>query len=929
MTIALVAAVGAALLHVLPTVATSESDRGAEQLLSSTDTLARSVRVVSPLDPDALSKAPAIRERLERLFPSGAVDVASSGRASTLGGTSAGSPGVVLETRPDLAGITVVDGSWTTSEARNASGGAVPEVAVNVDAARTLGVAVGDDLVATAPGRRLTFRVAATWRASDPAAPRWSGDTLAGSGTDSGASGPVLIGPGDLAALPVSTTWTWTITATPGALAHRAAVTAALGSVGQVVHAGGVPKTQQVTTDGGLASTLDELSSAAAAARLLISIALALVAALVLLFTAQLGSLLVLSRATETALLRARGAQATQFLALSVVETLVVVLPSALIATVLSDIVLRLVRPGDPAGTATSLLTAAVVTVGTVVVLAGATWRSIRPAARTGSRRSVVTTAVLAAAAVLAAGLSLWRLASVGEPLVSTGGPDTVDPLAALSPLLAVVAGSLLGALLLAPLASSAARLGARRRGLQPALAAREVSRRHGVFAGPVFAVAVVVAATGFVSALTPTWLRVDDLAGRVEVGPSARLVSDGDSAVFVDGFPLTSTAAGSARGVRAATTVLSDTAQSGQSTISVIGVASDRVVPVLGNESDSAVLARTLAPARLPGLALPAGSRSIRFQERVGSSASPGEVTTLLWVSDDQGAVAQLSTTAPSGATSLATGNTSILSATLPDTNGPWRILAAVSRLSIDQADASGIGQTDSAQVSLSQLTATSRADADRSVPLDERYSAPESTAGVVHAIGVRSPEVVPATVTPQFAASLGVGIGDRVDLTLASTDQAVPARIAGIVEHVPGSGSDLAVAVDLRMLVASAVEAGEGVPNPNEVWVDAADSPVLAADLARSSAVSSSITTRSSASLVPVVRPAISAFWVAVLAAAVLAVLAVGAAGVSLLLARARESGALRSLGVGEPRRPGAAPANWVAWSCWESSRVSSSAS
>ncbi|BFV57311.1 ABC transporter permease [Kitasatospora sp. CMC57] len=255
-----------------------------------------------------------------------------------------------------------------------------------------------------------------------------------------------------------------------------------------------------------LPALLDELHSAT-----LVTEATLLVGALQLAVLAAAALLLVVHlvaerQVRENALLTARGATRRRLAAWTAVEALLLALPAALLAPLLTGPLLRLLTsrgplagmPLDQADTAVRWPVAGCCALACVALTALPTVLR-RDAERVVSRRQ----AVVSAAARSGADLALLALAVVayqqlgartGGLSVDADGQLGIDPVLVAAPTLALCAGTLLVLRLLPFAARYGARLAARGRGLGPALGGWQLARRPGRANGPVLLLVLAVA---------------------------------------------------------------------------------------------------------------------------------------------------------------------------------------------------------------------------------------------------------------------------------------------------------------------------------------------------------------------------------------------------------------------------------------------------
>lgn len=388
---------------------------------------------------------------------------------------------LVAEGFTDLADL--VDGDWPQ---------APDEASLQADAATTLGVAPGDRVrVEADDGTPVDVLVTGTWRVADGAEARVGGDPLLLTGRQSTtAVGPLV--PADPALLgPAARTWWTAPRAADLDLDSARRLPAATGAAVATIAAD--PRLPAARTSTELGDDLTAVVREAGAAGATGRVVLLLVALVSLTAVLVVSSLLVQRRAGHTALLRARGASWPQVVASTLLETVVVVLPSLLLA-----VGVAVLAPGTGAALAAAAVVAAVV-LALPAVLAARRWEAVRQHAsgrRLGAARVGGELVVVAGAA-----LAQWQLrrqdgaAALVDGDRSDGGLlDRADLVVVAAPVLTVLAGALVAARLVAPAAALAARSLRRRRDLPALMAAWQTSRAPGPHAVAVLLVVVLVA---------------------------------------------------------------------------------------------------------------------------------------------------------------------------------------------------------------------------------------------------------------------------------------------------------------------------------------------------------------------------------------------------------------------------------------------------
>lgn len=426
----------------------------------------------------------------------------------------------------DRGRVRLVSGSWpgpaqpqpqpqSQSGAQSTTRPGEPlQVAVPQSTLTRLGLAAGalpaevrlDDRYGGAP---LTVRITGVYRAADPADPYWRLDPVGGREiqvADFTTYGPLLVDDTAFTAagLPqngrswlLSADFTAVRAAEADALRERAP-----GLIGRLKTADGL----QTRTE--LPTVLAELRSGALVARstlLIGALQLTLLAAAALLLVVHL---MAARQEDENALLAARGASRGRLGAFTAGEAVLLALPAALFAPLLTPPLLRALTSVGPLAAVpmdtglsvglwpvAALCALACVVLTTVpALLRGAGAAVLRRAGRrqalaAGAARSGADLAVL----VLAV-LAYQQLAQYSGGLsADASGELGLDPVLIATPALALCAGTLLVLRLLPLAAALGGRLAARGRGLAPALVGWQLARRPGRATGPVLLLVLAV----------------------------------------------------------------------------------------------------------------------------------------------------------------------------------------------------------------------------------------------------------------------------------------------------------------------------------------------------------------------------------------------------------------------------------------------------
>ncbi|MEU2421099.1 ABC transporter permease [Streptomyces sp. NPDC007851] len=393
------------------------------------------------------------------------------------------------------------------------------------------------------------------------------------------------------------------------------------------VFRGRQPALADLAVVSGLPGAIDDLTVPVVAARSSLYLPSVMLAALALATLVLAARQLTVRRRGELALLRARGAGTLRLLRGGAAEWALTGVPAAVAAPFLA----QLLHPGGP-GTGAWASVAL-----TLLVHAAAVLLPVLPSARSRPGRG----ARAAAAQRLGADLALLAVAVLGylelrrhhSLLAGLGtGAASADPVLVVVPTLVAGAAALL-LLRLLPLTSLLLdAFGRRSRGLVPALAGWQLSRRAARNAGPVVLMCLAVSVSTFATTALACLGGLAAEQAAFTVGADVRI---SPSAADSYPAPVLGTAYRALPAVTAVTPVT-------QTTVTLPGGATDNLVGTIGGPAP-----RTPAPA-VPGVRLPGRPTALLLDERLSSDGSRAAPSLALTVQDASGLVSTVTARLP-----------------------------------------------------------------------------------------------------------------------------------------------------------------------------------------------------------------------------------------------------------------------------------------
>lgn len=554
-----------------------------------------------------------------------------------------GDPDLTRFAALDRSRLSLVRGAWPSATRT----GGIVEAAIPEEAARRLRVTPGTVLTLgdrLTEGKVVKTRITGVYRPVDTTDLYWQLDPAGGRGVRTVAFTtyePLFVDPAVAASGALSagdTRWLGTADfsglTTDGMDALRVSATEAPKELAAATE----PFGTTIAAATALPTVLEQTQRALVVSRstlLIVAVQLVLLAAYALLLVARLLST---ERSGETALLRARGGSRRRITGLAAVEALLLALPAAIAAPLLTGPLTRLFTERSAlsslgvrldttpslqvwlAAAAVALSCAAAVVAPALAAGDGAavSLRKTRSSTLPGPVRAGADIGLLAIAAV--AYWQLQRPAATGATLGSgEDGGGSVDPVLVAAPALALLAGTVLTLRLLPPAAKLAERRAASGRGLSAALAGWQFSRRPLRGAGPVLLLVLAVAMGMLAIAQSNSWDRSQRDQADFRSGADVRVLAAGP------GEPTQTERLAAVPGVTGVAPVHRATTDVAGKNATVLAVDTRAAAgglllrPDLAGTSSATSLLAPLAPGAgtRPGLPLPAGTRTLGIDLR------------------------------------------------------------------------------------------------------------------------------------------------------------------------------------------------------------------------------------------------------------------------------------------------------------------------
>ncbi len=783
-----------------------------------------------------------LREDVAASLPGVPLTVWASARTGQKAVSAPQVPGagtVVLTAYQDLPALAeLVEGSWP-------QGTAAGQATIQADAAEHLGVDVGDSVqVELASTTSLT--VVGTWRIRPQLQGAVAGSALETTGRQTANTvGPLV--PAD-ATLLESPQRVWRILPDSAQLdlgSLRALASGLPGLEDRVVRD---PRLPAADVSEELRKALEPVVRQATRTSAAGQVAMALVTMAAVAALLVVGRLLAQRRAGHTALLRARGAAWRQVAGWTALELMVLCTPALLLAGVVATTGRR-----REAVVAALCTLAAGFVLAVPLLLVSRRWQAVQRASGGGGRvvaaRWGLELVVLAAATV-----ALWQLRQNGS-LVTRGSAVRaagLDPVVALAPALALLAGALVAARLVVPVSAAAARALSRRQSPAALLAAWQLSRAPGPHVVTVVLLVLLVGSGVLVAGERSTRSAQQTRQADLQVGADVRVRASSPTGPSREAAVELAAALGRVQGVSAVRAVGVQSASTPAGRLSLVSMTS---------EPDAAGGGRGPAGAPVPGA--PGGDIvDVRFTVEVDSDpveaapahlppgsvpSVPGPVSLRLgtwWLSPQGYAVSRdletvLVPTEPGARTSVQR----VVQVPLPDlpgdaTQARWQLVSLdvlaerapeivqTATVRLDEvSDASGgpvrgTGQTRWRTVALpgegDQASSVGDALPAVVVPLPSQVATSSTRVLADLQDGPLTATTAPAVaITQELAGALGVDVGEDVQVRRITETTVSVAEVRGPVPGMPGP----AMVVDAWALAVADLAAGRD-PDPHEQW-------------------------------------------------------------------------------------------------------------
>lgn len=925
---------------------------------------AAALQVETKLADDATAQSTAATDLLSREFAGVANTVHRSLEdfplAASLNGEPLTIPGDTSEARVTVGSnpalednATIVAGAWP-----KATSGTTISGVLQADAAKALGIAVGDQLGFGTGEDAVVVTIVGTWLPKDAEDPLWFSNpgvatgraVPAGDGTPS--FGPLMVDePGLLALGTVPfVRWTMVLDSTRITPEQLEPVGLAAANLRQTIIDGQEIGKGDILVSGTLADTVSTVQHALNAVRGVTPVGILLVALMGLITLVQLARLLSLARRPENALLRSRGASA-QWLTLSgLVEAVIVAIVGCALGFVAATGVLAALFSADTIVFApweyAALVAVAVIVIYGATALLDATRISRRDSIDDSGRARTAATIGTAVLALAAAAVAVWQSLLYGSPLVTNAaGRQVVDPLAVVAPTLALVAIALALLVAFGPLTDAWQRFTAKRRGFQPSYSARQVARGLGSYAVAVLVIGLAVGGLTVASAYSGTWASLAGRSAALTAGADVRVDLTDNPLPGAGRAPVIGTPYLAIHGVTGAAPALSTPITMGDNDAGrLLAISSGEIAGVISPADgalDTAHLAAPLPKTEPAGIELPAGTTRVTLDATLRASKDvdgetpatgiDGFARTALWFQNSAGAI--MTVTFPT-VDAGAPVTESSFEAGLPASETPWWLTAIDYSVKADSGwletsyhdlvattpegeqpvalDTTGWASTmlqnnfgGTGKPGVDGITVGAGAGGVGALEGLTRYMAIGANTLSGELVSFEMPDPVPFVVSAELAHHYGIGVDDPFEIRFSGTGLVVPGTIVGVVPLVPGVQSTNSVVADLTALNTYILRTSQFVPTANQVWLSASGPVDLGPVLPKGAEV---VTAQTAGGDQSFSAPAELALWIAAAGCLLLAAISLGAVALTIGRSRRGEVGVLRAVGVSAREQSGA---------------------
>ncbi|MBX3104275.1 MAG: ABC transporter permease [Microbacteriaceae bacterium] len=836
---------------------------------------------------------------------------------------------------------TLVDGVWPSKV-----GSTEFEGVLQADAAKALGLRIGDLLNFGSVGEKKIIEIVGTWRAKNPLDPHWFSnpgvatglDVPAGDGTAS--YGPLFVDESTLEALGPTPFVHWTLVANtnqidPESLQKFGALSETLGDRLQSTEGF---SNSEITVNSDLATSIKKVQEGVSTSRGVSPIGSILLALAGLFTLSQLSRLLTLSRRAENALLRSRGASAIWLTSSGLGEVLLLSIIASTAGIAVSTVILVALF-GTVIVSYIPWITAPIAILAVILIFG---FDNIRASTRIGRRdeiddsgRSKVAIAGIAAGiAIAAAIIATWQSISRGSPIViGASGQIGIDPLVVSAPAITLIATSFCLLLIFQPTTRLWSKVSSRVLWLQPSYSARQVARRISSLAVAFVIVAIAVGSLMLAVVFSGSSAQLARESAQLAAGSDLRIsIASSSSDLSVSKIiSLVESKDPQAKSIPglSAQIAIGDSDEG-----RLLGLPAGmirQIVPTIDEAINTTKLSEAIGGFTPRGIELPKGATSISIAETtsVQSEITGGDSKTLgysdaqIWLQNLDGDL--LSASFPRvelGALETGENAKRTLKVNLPKSNSSWWIVAIDSQVKADGAFVKSsfdqlVATSPSGSVSVSLMKSTWKAELSTAFAYktDVTEAGMEITVrgagsllqglrmmdvtgqiGGASELTVDPPPAIPIVISTELAEHYDLKLDRPFLIRFAGSGLTVSGKVAKIATVLPGPQSANIVLVDLPNLYDSILRSSFTVPEANQVWISTAIPDQLIAQLPTGTeAISGSSELKR-----PFTIPAEVSLWIAGIGTLAFGAISLGAVCASILRARRDEVPVLRSLGI-----------------------------